>query len=242
MKVMLKMKIKDQKISKVCTELESEKYLGLASQSAGYAKLCCYAVKKLNENEIVASYENICVALWLMFPKFEKFHLKGFDDMPDTDYMEKVIKLRSTPTQQDYLTGGNVQQQQENRKPWQLTRKGQLYASESENVFSGKVATPEQKITKDKPSDTINNTFRYIWGSLLFNQFVNDELPEDVSKFSICGSLNLQYSSNNYKDDVTRKISSFKQHITSFENSKMTHDKFPKTKEFLIWLTKEIKN
>ena len=53
MEVMLKMKIKDQKISKVCTELESEKYLGLASQSAGSAKLCCYAVKKLNENEII---------------------------------------------------------------------------------------------------------------------------------------------------------------------------------------------
>ena len=242
MEVMIKMKIKDQEISKVCTELESEKYLGLASQSAGYAKLCCYAVKKLNENQIVTTYENICVALWLMFPKFEKFHLKGFDDMPDTDYMEKVIKLRSTPTQQDYLTGGNVQQQQENRKPWQLTRKGQLYANEAENVFSGKVTTPEQKITEKKPSDTINNTFRKIWESNLFVQFIDNEIPENVSKFSICGSLNLRYSSNTYKDDIKRKISTFKQHIVSFENSKMTHDKFPKTKEFLNWLAKEIEN
>ena len=70
-----------------------------------------------------------------MFPKFEKFHLKGFDDMPDTDYMEKVIKLRSTPKEQDYLTGGNVGTKNKNlRSPWMLTRKGQLYANEAESV------------------------------------------------------------------------------------------------------------
>ena len=89
----IEMEMKEHAIYKICKEYDSEKYLAIASQSSGYAKLCCYAVKKLNENEIVSSYENICVALWLMFPKYEKFHLKGFDDMPDTDYMEKIIKL-----------------------------------------------------------------------------------------------------------------------------------------------------
>ena len=241
METVMEMKIADHEISKVCTELESEKYLGLASQSAGYAKLCCYAVKKLNENQIVTTYENICVALWLMFPKFEKFHLKGFDDMPDTDYMEKVIKLRSTPKEQDYLTGGNVGFDKSLRSPWKLTRKGQLYANEAESIFSGRIAAPEQKITQDKPSDTIKNTFKKIWDSTLFEQFCDDELPDEVSKFSICGALNLRYSSGSYKDDIKRKIETFDQHIKSFENSGMTHDAFPKTKEFLDWLTKEMK-
>jgi hypothetical protein len=212
----MEMKINDHEISKVCTELESEKYLGLASQSAGYAKLCCYAVKKLNENQIVTTYENICVALWLMFPKFEKFHLKGFDDMPDTDYMEKVIKLRSTPKEQDYLTGGNVGTRNKTlRSPWMLTRKGQLYANEAESVFSGRIAAPEQKITHDEPNDTINNTFRKIWDSTLFEQFCDDELPEEYRKLIApqmenllisSGSSSSQNCSNRVESQIFRNV------------------------------------
>jgi len=128
--------MKEHAINKTCKEHDPEKYLAIASQSLGYAKLCCYAVKKLNENEIVTSYENICVALWRMFPKCENFHLTGFEDMPDTDYMEKLIKLRSTPNDQGYLTGGNVGTHAKKfRKPWQLTRKGQLYANEARKFF-----------------------------------------------------------------------------------------------------------
>ena len=130
--------MKEHVINKTCKEHDPEKYLAIASQSLGYAKLCCYAVKKLNENEIVTSYENICVALWRMFPKCEKFHLAGFEDMPDTDYMEKLIKLRGTPKNQGYLDGGHIGTHNESlRHPWKLTRKGQLYAQEAENIFSG---------------------------------------------------------------------------------------------------------
>ena len=154
------MEMKEHAIYKTCKEHDPEKYVAIASQSSGYAKLCCYAVKKLNENEIVTSYENICVALWLMFPKYEKFHLKGFDDMPDTDYMEKIIKLRSTPTQQDYLTGGNVGFDKNIQNPWQLTRKGQVYAEEAGNIFSGKAVAPEKReSTVKKTPNAFNNTF-----------------------------------------------------------------------------------
>ena len=233
--------MKEHVINKTCKEHDPEKYLAIVSQSSGYAKICCYAVKKLNENEIVTSYENICVALWRMFPKCEKFHLTGFEDMPDTDYMEKVIKLRSTSSDQGYMTGGNVLYDKKHQKPWQLTRKGQLFANEAESIFSGRIITPENKKTEHKPVNTIENTFRKIWDSNLFIQFDNGELPEEVSKFSICGSLDLRYSSGSYKEDVKRKINSFEHHLNSFENSEISHEKFEQTKKFFTWLKKEVK-
>ena len=41
------------------------------------------SLKVLNDNDITASYENICAAMWRRFPKVEKFHLYGFDDIPN---------------------------------------------------------------------------------------------------------------------------------------------------------------
>ena len=99
----------------------------------------------------------------------------------------------------------------------------------------------EQKITEKKPDNTIENSFRKIWDSNLFVQFDKGELPEEISKFSISGSLDLRYSSDNYKNDIKEKIKTFQNHVKSFENSGITHEKFSQTKEFFNWLTKEIK-
>ena len=237
----IEMKMKEHAIYKICKEHDSEKYLAIVSQSSGYAKLCCYAVKKLNENEIVSSYENICVALWLMFPKYEKFHLKGFDDMPDTDYMEKIIKLRSTPTQQGYLTGGNVTTRDaEHRKPWQLTRKGQLYANEAAKIFSGDIASPEIRKKEERPPDTIENIFRYIWQSELFIQFAENQKSDSVDALSVCATLNMRYSQSRFKDDLKRKCESFEHHLNSFENSGISDKRFDQTRKFLAWIRKEV--
>ena len=241
METVMEMKIADHEISKVCTELESEKYLGLANQSAGYAKLCCYAVKKLNENQIVTTYENICVALWLMFPKFEKFHLKGFDDMPDTDYMEKVIKLRSTPKEQDYLTGGNVGFDKSLRSPWKLTRKGQIYAEEAERIFSGETEAPANTKTETKKtSHSFENTFRSIWQSDLYQQFTENQIPESVDEILACATLDMNYSPRRFSDDFNRKISNYENDLKAFEKD-ISDKRIEVTRKFLAWLKKEVK-
>ena len=131
MEVLMEMKIKDHEISKVCTELDSTRYIALSEMKYGYGKLCCYTVKLLGDNEITTSYENICVAMWLLFPKAKNFHLAGFDDMPDTDYMEKLVKLRSTLNDQGYLIGGNTKAK--THRPWKLTLKGSKLAEEAKN-------------------------------------------------------------------------------------------------------------
>ena len=236
------MEIKEHAIYKICKEHDTEKYLAIASQSLGYAKLCCYAVKKLNENEIVSSYENICVALWLMFPKYEKFHLKGFDDMPDTDYMEKIIKLRSTPTQQGYLTGGNVTTRDTgHRKPWQLTRKGEVYAQEAENIFSGNVEAPEvrKNNTKNTP-DSFINTFNSIRESDLFLQFTENNLPDSVDALLVCATFDMNYSPRRFTDDFKRQLDKFETDLNSFEKD-ISDKRIEQTRKFLAWLKKEVK-
>ena len=241
MEIIMEMKIKDHEIFKVCTEFESEKYLGLASQSAGYAKLCCYAVKILNENQIVTTYENICVALWLMFPKFEKFHLKGFDDMPDTDYMEKVIKLRSTPKEQDYLTGGHVGFKHKLKSPWMLTRKGQIYAEEAKRIFSGETEAPiTTKDESKKTSYSFENTFSAIWKSDLYEQFTENQFPESLDEILVCGTLDMNYSPRRFSDDFKRKISNLENNLKAFEKD-ISDKRIEETRKFLAWLKKEVK-
>ena len=80
------MKLSEHKISKVLKEQDSKKASAAVGVTSGYMKLCCYALKKLDENNIIATFENICAALWVMFPKVDKMHLFGFDDIPDGEF------------------------------------------------------------------------------------------------------------------------------------------------------------
>ena len=49
----IEMEIKEHAIYKTCEEHDPGKYVAIASQSSGYAKLCCYAVKKLNQDILI---------------------------------------------------------------------------------------------------------------------------------------------------------------------------------------------
>ena len=237
----IEMEIKEHAIYKTCKEHDTEKYLAIASQSSGYAKLCCYAVKKLNENEIVSSYENICVALWRMFSKCEKFHLTGFEDMPDTDYMEKLVKLRGPPNDQGYLDGGNVGTHDKSlRHPWKLTRKGQMYAQEAENIFSGNIVTPEIRKNDDTDNRKLRliNTFNNLWKSDLYIQFDKNEIPDSIDELLVCATFDMLYSPKRFKDDFKKKLSKFESNLNAFEKD-TSDNRIDKTRKFLAWIKKE---
>ena len=131
------MKISDHELSKVCKKIDLKKYDGLLSDGKGYQKLCCYVVKLLDDNSIITSYENICVALWKMFPEADRFHLYGFDDMPDTDFMEKLVKLRGVHTHEVIMGGNKGGATARYGFPYHLTAKGLDWAEETEEMLSG---------------------------------------------------------------------------------------------------------
>ena len=178
------------------------------------------------------------ITFWI---SFEKFHLKGFDDMPDTDYMEKVIKLRSTPKEQDYLTGGNVGFDKSLRSPWKLTRKGQIYAEEAERIFSGETEAPANTKTETKKtSHSFENTFRSIWQSDLYHQFTENQIPESVDEILACATLDMNYSPRRFSDDFNRKISNYENDLKAFEKD-ISDKRIEVTRKFLAWLKKEVK-
>lgn len=231
------MKIWDHEIHKICKEQDPEKYIALTNVSLGYAKLCCYAVKELNKKEIVTSYENICVALWLMFPKADNFHLTDFDDMPDTDFMEKLIKLRSRPSEQGYLTGGTIGQDKKLKTPWQLTKKGQVYAKEAASILSGEIQAPDSIEKEQKAPENFENTFEKIWKSDLYIQFSNGDAPDKIDEFMACATLDMFYSQRRFKEDFNKKIDLLGQKLNSFEKD-ISDKRIDSTRKFLAWMKK----
>ena len=245
MEVLMEMKIKDHEISKVCTELDSTRYVALSEMKYGYGKLCCYTVKLLGDNEITTSYENICVAMWLLFPKAKNFHLAGFDDMPDTDYMEKLVKLRSTLNDQGYLIGGNTKAK--THRPWKLTLKGSKLAEEAKNFLEGKSNIPlkgksEQPSTKKGTMDYLkpfkdNQTNQ----TLVFKKFENNESIENIENSAICRSLGMIYSSSSFASDCKKQIKLLKQRITEARKDGIESPELETYDQFLKWLDSQIK-
>jgi hypothetical protein len=245
MEVLMEMKIADHEISKVCTDLDSTRYIALSEMKYGYGKLCCYTVKLLGDNEITTSYENICVALWLLFPKAKNFHLAGFDDMPDTDYMEKLVKLRSTLNDQGYLIGGNAGAK--THRPWKLTLKGSKLAEEAKNFLEGKSDIPTKG--KSEQSSTKKGTMDYLKPfkdnktneSLVFKKFENNESIEKIENSAICRSLGMIYSSSSFESDCKKQIKLLKQRITEAKKDGIESPELETYEQFLQWLDSQIK-
>ena len=245
MEVLMEMKIKDHEISKVCTELDSTRYVALSEMKYGYGKLCCYTVKLLGDNEITTSYENICVAMWLLFPKAKNFHLAGFDDMPDTDYMEKLVKLRSTLNDQGYLIGGNTKAK--THRPWKLTLKGSKLAEEAKNFLEGKSNIPLKG--KSEQSSTKKGTMDYLKPfkdnqtnqTLVFKKFENNESIENIENSAICRSLGMIYSSSSFASDCKKQIKLLKQRITEARKDGIESPELETYDQFLKWLDSQMK-
>lgn len=241
----MEMKIKDHEISKVCTELDSTRYVALSEMKYGYGKLCCYTVKLLGDNEITTSYENICVAMWLLFPKAKNFHLAGFDDMPDTDYMEKLVKLRSTLNDQGYLIGGNTKAK--THRPWKLTLKGSKLAEEAKNFLEGKSNIPLKG--KSEQSSTKKGTMDYLKPfkdnqtnqTLVFKKFENNESIENIENSAICRSLGMIYSSSSFASDCKKQIKLLKQRITEARKDGIESPELETYDQFLKWLDSQMK-
>lgn len=247
------MRVSEHKISKVCKEIESKKYLTITNTPNGYAKLCCYTVKLLQKNNIMTSYENICVAMWIMFPSAEHLHLSGFEDMPDTDYMEKLIKLRSTPKAGNYLIGGNYMgRTSEYGLPWRLTKKGERFAKEAEVIIQSSVkdhVEPQMISVEINPNrrGTINydTEINPILNSNLYKRFFEELHSEGnadissnnvISEQEICSTFNIYYPTHDLKQKVQSKKKVLRDLLSMMNADGVSTDKATALKMFLTWL------
>lgn len=241
------MKVEDHEISKVCKKQDPSKYIKIAEAANGEKKLCCYAVKVLQENNISTFYPNICIALWKMFPELKAFQLAWFEDFPDTDKMEKYIKLYSTPKYGNYLIGGNPEAEGD-RNPWKLTAKGRMWAEEVENVLAGKVSAPTKSSRKSSDRDQVNyeRVMRPVLESKLFDEFrrelstkkkLEDVLPDyPVPSERVCGSLRIYYPQPNLKSKIHEKVQYFQGILDQAKKDGKHSKEFALADKFLTWL------
>jgi len=88
-------------------------------------RLTAYAVRFLYDRRIEATFENIVVALYKMFP--EEFALVGFHEYPDSNRVNRQL-LHCRPKYKSYLVGGV-------RQGWVLTEKGVVAAEEAKKIL-----------------------------------------------------------------------------------------------------------
>ena len=192
------MKISEHDVSKVCTPQDEEKYIPIVNAKFGKQKIICYVAKFLKDNNISTFYPNICVAVWIMFPKIESFYLKPFEDFPDTDNIARWINLHSRPKEQNYMIGGNPEGSGTNN-PFILTPKGMGWAQEVEMVLTGKkpapiVSAPSRTSAKKRKSSYYVDIFKRFTRSTLFSKYCDgDEIDDDIPKRLLCGTLGAYY-------------------------------------------------
>ena len=237
------MKISDHELSKVCKKVDVKKYGGLLSDGKGYQKLCCYAVKLLDDNSIITSYENICVALWKMFPEADRFHLYGFDDMPDTDFMEKLVKLRGVHTH-EVIMGGNVHGVTTKYGfPYHLTTKGLDWAEETEEILTGTAKSAGKQKMRDTGTVNKSSYFKKITQSDLFQRFASGKAFDGTRNTDIAAALDMYYSSDSFTIDLKEKINELSKDTTKLENEGDADIVPNQVSEFLEWIkTRGIKN
>lgn len=228
------MKLSKHKISKVLKEFNSKKASAVAGEPSGYQKLTCYAVKVLNNNNIIASFENICAALWIMFPKVERFHLFGFEDIPEIDYMEKCIKLRGVQTYH-VLSGGNTQNKSI-REPFYLTDKGALWAKEAEAILSGKIKSSAKEKSFEGTLDYHDKDLMKIIDSELYK--ISKEEPDtDIEKPEIAYALGIYFMDVRFTDDLKKKIKEIQKWLKQRKTDKKETELDRKINEFINWIS-----
>ena len=217
--------------------MDPKKYKAVAGETSGNMKLGCYALKKLEENEITTTYENLCAALWVMFPKVEKFHLYGFDDIPDTDLMEKLIKLRSW---HDYkVFGGGNTKDKKIHKPWYLTEKGGLWAREAEGILTGKIVSSAKEKSAYGTFDDHTNDLTALTTSDLYQIF--QETPDEkIRKSVIAVGLGFYYMDKTFDSDYNTKKKEILSKIKERANLKKTTELDSKITDFLTWVDHKI--
>jgi len=230
------MKLSQHKISNVLNVQKPKRVSAIAGGASGHMKLTCYAVKVLNDNDITASYENICAAMWRMFPKVEKFHLYGFDDIPNIDEMEKCIKLRGLSSYK-VLSGGNTSDKKIN-EPFSLTQKGALWAKEAEALLNGRIKSSAKEKTEDEYEGQVDyheKDLQKIITSELY-KISKAEPGTNLQKPEISYALGFFYRDQKFVDDFKRRFKIIEGWLKQRENEGKSDETDEQVRSFIDWI------
>jgi hypothetical protein len=124
------------KVLEICLPFDSKAYSDLDLN-----RLAAYAIRFLDQNDILVTFENIVVALFVMFPK--KFSLVGYEQYPDSArVIRSLLQLR--PKYRNWATGSAP-------RGFRLTPAGLIAAEETAKILVNPSLARPQVLSSKRP-------------------------------------------------------------------------------------------
>src|SRR3989344_5355361 len=211
------------KLKKICLSYDYNKYKNIDLNS-----LAAFTIKHLQDNKVFLNFENIAVALYLMFPT--KFCMIGYEEYPDTNRINRTVNLQLRPKYQNIAFG-------DSKKGYYLTNKGKALSEQVEKILHGaglnlKIKKSEINDTNSKRTINIHEEIENkIKSKYLFNKYLTNNTSE-VTKLEIYEFLSASpYTSKNVLKDYFNKLKDL---------AKQANDK--EVLDFLDWFYKKANN
>ena len=209
-----------EKIRQLCKPFLYEQYEKIDLNS-----LAAYTIHLLKNNNIYLNFENVAVALFLMFPK--KFCMVGYEEFPDTNRINRTVNLQLRPKYQNLAFG-------DSKTGYSLTEKGKVVAEQTKRILES-----DERGLKLKKSEIKNTEYerttnpkieieKRILSSSLYKKYCKNKNSE-IEKVEIYEFLNASpYTS---KDAIRSYYNYLKNLCKNSENMEAL--------EFIIWLGKK---
>ena len=166
-------------------------------QGEALAKLTAVGILKLHNAEIDASFENITVVLYKLFP--EKYSLVGFPEFPDTLRVNRAMTSHC-------ITAGYIDGTLK-RNSYFLTPKGRIVAEDLlDQIGSGIMTKVKRSGLKDSKYIRLVKGVSDTTG---FEKFSAKHLKE-IKKFDVCESLHCTIDAD--EEHLKRNLETLTQH------------------------------
>lgn len=210
------------KIKSLCKSFPYDKY-----EQIDLCSLAAYTIQFLNDNDIFLNFENVAVALYLMFPK--KFCMVNYEEYPDTNRINRTVNLQLRPKYQNLAFG-------DPQKGYSLTTKGkataeqikkQLANSQKNIDYTSRVSDD----TRGRTRSLEDEVSKKITSKPLYQKYKNDNTV-DIEKIEIYEFLSAShYTPKNALRDYFKKLKMMAEKTNDAEALK-----------FLSWVEHKAKN
>lgn len=156
-------------IFEICKQFNPNQY-----ENIDLNRLATYTIWLLKENNIVITFENIVVALFIMFP--EKFSLVGYKEYPDSTRVNRAL-LQLRPKYRNWATG-NV------KKGFTLTETGRVIVGQTSQLLNNLQFQSKKPVLGQSRTRDIASEMEQIINSPVYQKYLSGK-EEEISKIEI---------------------------------------------------------
>jgi len=210
----------EAQLNRILDELEQfpfDSYKGIPLKDLIVAGLA-----KLEENSIAATFENITVTMYKLFP--ERFALVGFPQYPDSDRVDNTLRLDARKA--GYVTGHKQRTNQ-----WQLTAQGRkAYIELALRMKSNPIRT---NVESTKFRSSAIRYVKEVQQSPAFVKWASHKM-KSMTRFEICDVLHGTLDTSRLK--LWRDLGDLIEYSKTAETTEEYHESAVNVSTFLSYL------